>query len=95
MSSGRKYYEDGESGTEDQPGAGYIAQTLTAETGNDIVYFENLCKKGDEKGMDDGGPTASFIVFFLLLLIDVLFYGFGEAGKGIKCKEDPGPFEEI
>ncbi len=44
--------------------------------------------------MDDGGPTASFIVFFLLLLIDVLFYGFGEAVKGLNSKELLEQFEE-
>ncbi|MEG2232198.1 MAG: HlyC/CorC family transporter, partial [Lachnospiraceae bacterium] len=29
--------------------------------------------------MDDGGPTASIITFVLLILIDMLFYGFGSA----------------
>ena len=37
--------------------------------------------------MDDGGPTASFIVFFMLLFIDMLFYGFGEAVKELNSKE--------
>ena len=29
--------------------------------------------------MDDSGPTASIILFFILVLIDMLFYGFGSA----------------
>jgi len=50
-------------------------------------------QKGDEI-MDDGGPTASFIVFFMLLFIDMLFYGFGEAVKGLNSKELSEQFEE-
>jgi len=59
---------------------------LTIGAGNGIVYFEILCKKGDEK-MDDGGPTASWIIFFALLLTDMLFYGFGAAVKELSSKE--------
>ncbi len=44
--------------------------------------------------MDDGGPTASFIVFFMLLFIDMLFYGFGEAVKELNSKELLEQFEE-
>lgn len=29
--------------------------------------------------MDDGGPTASIILFIVLVLIEMLFYGFGSA----------------
>ena len=31
--------------------------------------------------MDDGGPTASWVIFVVLLMIDMLFYGFGAAVK--------------
>lgn len=44
--------------------------------------------------MDDGGPTASFIVFFMLLFIDMLFYGFGEAVKELNAKELSEQFAE-
>lgn len=37
--------------------------------------------------MDDGGPTVSYVVFFALLLIDMLFYGFGAAIKDLNSKE--------
>ena len=37
--------------------------------------------------MDDGGPTASWIIFFALLLTDMLFYGFGAAVKELSSKE--------
>lgn len=37
--------------------------------------------------MDDGGPMASWIIFFALLLIDMLFYGFGAAAKELNSKE--------
>ena len=37
--------------------------------------------------MDDGGPTASYIIFFVLLLIEMLFYGFGAAVKELNSKE--------
>ena len=41
--------------------------------------------------MDDGGPTASIILFFILLCMDIFFYGFGSAihelgSKGIERK---------
>ncbi len=44
--------------------------------------------------MDDGGPTASYIIFFILLLIDMLFYGFGAAVKELNAKELCEKFEE-
>ncbi len=37
--------------------------------------------------MDDGGPTASYVIFFALLLIDMLFFGFGAAVKELNSKE--------
>lgn len=37
--------------------------------------------------MDDGGPTAGYIIFFALLLIDMLFYGFGAAVQELNSKE--------
>ena len=37
--------------------------------------------------MGDDGPTASIIVFFLLLLIDMFFYGFGAALTALDGKE--------
>ena len=44
--------------------------------------------------MDDGGPTASYIIFFVLLLIEMLFYGFGAAVKELNSKELSEQFEE-
>lgn len=37
--------------------------------------------------MDDGGPTASIILFILLILTDMFFYGFGAAIHGLNVKE--------
>lgn len=37
--------------------------------------------------MDDGGPTASIILFILLLLIDMFFYGFGAAIHCLNVKD--------
>lgn len=37
--------------------------------------------------MDDGGPTAGYIIFFVLILTDILFYGFGAAVKELNTKE--------
>lgn len=37
--------------------------------------------------MDDGGPTASYVIFFVLLLIEMLFYGFGAAARELSTKE--------
>lgn len=37
--------------------------------------------------MDDGGPTASIILFLILLLIDAFFYGFGTASASINLKD--------
>ena len=44
--------------------------------------------------MDDGGVVPSYIVFFVLLLIDMLFYGFGAAVKELNAKELAEQFEE-
>ncbi len=44
--------------------------------------------------MDDGGPTASYMIFFILLLTDMLFYGFGAAVKELNSKELLEQFEE-
>lgn len=37
--------------------------------------------------MEDGGPTAYYILFFALLLLDMAVYGFGEALKSLSTKE--------
>ena len=37
--------------------------------------------------MDDSGPTASIIVFIILLLIDMFFYGFGAAITALNAKD--------
>lgn len=37
--------------------------------------------------MDDGGPTASIILFVLLLFIDMFFYGFSAAVSALNIKE--------
>ena len=37
--------------------------------------------------MEDGGPTASYILFFVLLLLDMAVYGFGEAVKEFKVED--------
>lgn len=37
--------------------------------------------------MDDGGPTASIILFILLILTDMFFYGFGAAIHGLNGKD--------
>lgn len=37
--------------------------------------------------MDDSGPTASIILFVILLLIDMFFYGFGAAISSLNGKE--------
>ena len=57
---------------------------------------EGVCGTGigDEIKMDDGGPTASCIFFFALLLIDMLFYGFGEAVRELNAKELSEQFKE-
>ncbi|MCI8616430.1 HlyC/CorC family transporter [Parablautia intestinalis] len=44
--------------------------------------------------MDDGGPTASYIIFFVLLLIDMLFYGFGAAVRELSAKELSEEFKD-
>ncbi|NBJ92153.1 hemolysin family protein [Parablautia muri] len=44
--------------------------------------------------MDDGGPTASYIIFFVLLLIDMLFYGFGAAARELSVKELSEEFKD-
>ena len=37
--------------------------------------------------MDDDGPTASIIIFFVLLFVDMFFYGFGAAITALNTKE--------
>ncbi len=37
--------------------------------------------------MDDGGPTANLMIFLLLLLVDVFFYGFGTASGSLTLKD--------
>lgn len=37
--------------------------------------------------MDDGGPTASIILFLLLLFVDMFFYGFGTASRFLTMKD--------
>lgn len=37
--------------------------------------------------MDDGGPTASIILFIALILTDMFFYGFGSAINNLNMKE--------
>ncbi len=37
--------------------------------------------------MEDGGPTAGYIIFFVLLITDILFYGFGAAVQELNLKE--------
>ncbi len=44
--------------------------------------------------MDDSGPTASIIFFILLLLTDMLFYGFGEALGELNLKGVDGKAQE-
>lgn len=38
--------------------------------------------------MDDGGPTASILLFFLLLVLDAAIYGFGSAIQNLNVKEE-------
>lgn len=44
--------------------------------------------------MDEVGPTASMILVVCLLVIDILFYGFGEALKGVNNREIERKAEE-
>lgn len=37
--------------------------------------------------MDEDGPTASMIIFIVLLLVDMFFYGFGAAITALNAKE--------
>jgi len=37
--------------------------------------------------MDDSGPTASWILFLILIAVDFFFFGFGAAADGINTKE--------
>lgn len=53
----------------------------------DGIYLRKL--EGDER-MGDDGPTASILIFILLLLIDVFFYGFGAALTSLEGKELKG-----
>lgn len=38
--------------------------------------------------MDDGGPTASILLFFVLLILDAAIYGFGSAIQNLNVKEE-------
>ncbi len=38
--------------------------------------------------MDDGGPTASILLFLVLLVLDVAIYGFGSAVGNLNVKEE-------
>lgn len=38
--------------------------------------------------MDDGGPTASILLFFVLLILDAAIYGFGSAMQNLNVKEE-------
>lgn len=44
--------------------------------------------------MDDSGPTAGYFVFMILMLTDILFYGFGAAVKELNTKELAGRAQE-
>lgn len=44
--------------------------------------------------MDDGGPSASYMIFFVLLLVDMLFYGFSAAIRELNAKELSEQYEE-
>lgn len=44
--------------------------------------------------MDDGGPTASIIMFLILLLVDAFFYGFGTASSSLNLIEIEKQVEE-
>ncbi len=37
--------------------------------------------------MEDGGPTATYLIFLALLFLNMLFYGFGEAVQELNIKE--------
>lgn len=44
--------------------------------------------------MDDNGPTASIILFVILLIIDMIFYGFGAAIQQLNSKDIDKKAEE-
>lgn len=44
--------------------------------------------------MDDGGPTASIIIFSLFILLEMFFYGFGAAISALNIKEVEKKAEE-
>lgn len=44
--------------------------------------------------MDDGGPTASIILFVMLILTDMFFYGFGSAINNLNIKDIEKKAEE-
>lgn len=48
--------------------------------------MKNLQKRGNTE-MDDSGPTASILIFLILIFIDVFFYGFGAAISSLNEKE--------
>lgn len=58
---------------------------MTVRKVNDIVLLDILYKKGMKKWMMAG--PASYIIFLVLLLVDMLFYGFGAAAKELNAKE--------
>lgn len=56
----------------------------------EMIYFKKYVLKHKTRGdeyMSDDGPTASIILFVLLLLIDIFFYGFGAAVRTLNEKE--------
>ena len=57
-----------------------ILKSITEENSEKIIWRKVL-------KMDDSGPTASIIIYVVLLLIDVFFYGFGAALDSLNEKE--------
>lgn len=45
--------------------------------------------------MEDGGPTAMYILFFVFLLFGAILYGFGEAVKELSLKELSEAAEDV
>lgn len=44
--------------------------------------------------MDDGGPTASILIFLLFLILDAVVYGFGAAVQNLNIKEEEKKISE-
>lgn len=44
--------------------------------------------------MDDGGPTASILLFFVLLILDIVIFGFSAALQNLNLKEEERRFIE-